>query len=303
MDPVNIETQVKPVLTPQGHMDPDFTASVASPSPVYTDFFGIQALADTTQAEILRDFVPAYADVANKDPHSLTLRFKGGYTARFFPHSAILLRTSTLPFDHVYISGSTWRERQANVRAFRGLLRHAGLAHRYLIPNPSYEAEKAVARWMVTATPAKVTADPTLTIFEQRPDAVLLLPEHVHGNDADYQKLAAALDHHRIDWLALEALPTNMQPTLDAFSRAPQGSAVYLKARAALITYFADFWNGRDGPKTTGEQNYYFKLAELARHHHARLVGLEGVLSGPPLAYSIFRYGETEFGVATRDWG
>ena len=42
------------------------------PSSYYTDFFGIQALADTTREKIKRDFVPRHAEVAGEDEHTLT---------------------------------------------------------------------------------------------------------------------------------------------------------------------------------------------------------------------------------------
>ncbi|MGH8159759.1 MAG: hypothetical protein ACREPQ_16705 [Rhodanobacter sp.] len=302
-DVIDIGARVKPYLTPEGHVDPAFAATLMAPSPIYTDFFGIQPLADTTREEILHDFVPAYAALAGEDAHSVTLRFKGGYTARFMPRSAFHIKDSVLPFDHAYISGATWQEQQDNVRAFRTLLEQRSLTQRYLVANPSYDVEKKVAGLLAQGiTPVPVSTDPTLTVFEKRPDAVLLLPEHVHGDDADYKLLAAAMENHPIDWLAMEALPPTMQPTLDAFSSAPEDSAAYTEARAKLVEYFTKFWNGRDGhPKTTGEENYYFKLADLARRHHARVIGMDGVLSGAPLAYTIFRYGEMEFGVATRN--
>jgi len=298
VDVIDIPAIVKPVVLPSGRIDRAFWVQIAHPSAFYTDFFGVQALADTTRAGILKDFVPAHATLMAEDTHSLTLRFKAGYTLRFLPHSALSVKGLVVPFDHAYVSGDTWREQQANLAAFRALLEKTGLAARYLVANPAYDAEFAVARQTASGVRAEVQTDPNLAVFDNSPDAVLLAGENVHGDDANFRQLASLLEAHRFDWLGMEMLPSSMQPTLDDFSRAPEGSDAYRRARAALIGYFAESWNGRAGPRTSGEDNYYFKLADLVRRRHARVIGLEG----PPLEFVVFRYGETPFGAAVRSY-
>ena len=48
----------------------------ADPSDVYTDFFGLQAIADRSTEDIRRDFVPRLAEVVSSDAHSITLKFE-----------------------------------------------------------------------------------------------------------------------------------------------------------------------------------------------------------------------------------
>jgi hypothetical protein len=297
VDEADLASLIKPILTPEGVADPAFYAAVAHPQPYYGDFFGVLALRDTSRDRIVRDFTPAYAEVAGEDAHSIALKFKAGYTVRFVPHSAFGVKSATASLDHAYVEGATWRETRANLGDFLAILERARLERAYLIPNPFYRIELDVARRMVSPPPAaEVIADPQLETFDRTRDAVLLQPEGVHGQDGDYRKLAAVLAAHDVDWVGLEMLPTTMQPTLDAFSRGPRGGKTYDAARAALIAYFAESWNGRAGPRTSGEENYYFKLVDLARARGARVVGLEGV----PLDYILFRYGETPFGGAVR---
>ncbi len=93
----------------------------------------------------------------------------------------------------------------------------------------------------------------------------------------------------------MEMLPSNMQGDLDAFTKSGTASDAYTIARKKLIDYFASAWN-RAEPKTTGEENYYFKIVDLMRTKKARVIGLEGV----SLTYILFRYGESEFGAGVR---
>lgn len=133
-------------LTPQGFLDPKFAEATSQPSPYLTDFYGLQALADTTKEGIKRDFVPKFAEVAGEDENTITLKFKAGYTAKFYPHSAIKAAGQLIPRDHVAISGATWPELLKNLGDFRGLITANKLAKRYLLSNPFYREELVVAR-------------------------------------------------------------------------------------------------------------------------------------------------------------
>ncbi|MGH9839131.1 MAG: hypothetical protein ACREEM_10135 [Blastocatellia bacterium] len=62
------------------------------------------------------------------------------------------------------------------------------------------------------------------------------------------------------------------------------------------LDYFTDAWNGRSGPKTTAEENYYFKIVEQMRAKKIRVIGIEATT----VPYIIFRYGENKFGAAVR---
>ncbi len=301
VDSIDVAAQVRPIVRADGSPDPAFYDDIGHPSPFYRDFYGVQALADTTREGILRDFVPAHASFVAQDAHSLTLRFAGGYTLRFFPGSALELRglRTTVPFDHAFVSGESWRDQQANLLGFRRLLESSGLGARYLVANPLHAAQQETARLIVAGVRASVMVDPDLTAFDRDANAVLLVPEEVHGDDRDVRRLVTALENHSFDWLGMEALPAAMQPTLEAFNRAPEGSATYSRARAALLDYFTrSIWNGRPGQTTAGEDNYYFRLIELARRRRVRVVGLEGATN----AFMTFEYSESPFGVAARNY-
>jgi hypothetical protein len=297
-DQVDIKPLVPHYLNDKGFLDPAYSAAVARPSDVYTDFFAIQAIADRTAEDIRRDFVPRLAAFVSSDEHSITLKFKSGYTVRFVPRSSLVALGVTSPFSHAEVSGTGWRERLANVQDFRAQVKAAGLARTYLLPNPMFEVERIVEKRLAAkAAPAPVAVDPSLAAYDRAPDAVLLAPEGVHGMRESYDNLVALLADHRFDWIGMEMLTVAMQPALDDFCTQPEGSARYAAARRALLDYFTDGWNGRAGPKTAPEDNYYFQLVDFARTHHARVYGMENV----PMAYFFFRNGESAFGAAVRN--
>lgn len=293
-DQVEVKPLVPNYLNDKGFLDPAYSEAVAHPSEVYTDFFGIQAIADRSADDIRGDFVPRLAEVVASDDHSITLKFKAGYTVRFVPRSSLAAFGITSPLSHAEVSGKGWKERLANLEDFRAELKAKG----YLLPNPMYPVEQAVSRRLAAKpAPAPLNVDPDLAAYDKAPDAVLLAPEGVHGVRESYDKLVALLAAHRFDWIGMEMLPASMQPTLDDFCVQPEGSARYDAARKALLAYFADSWNGRAGPKTTAEDNYYFQLVDFARRHHARVYGMENV----PMTYFFFRNGESAYGAAVRN--
>jgi hypothetical protein len=76
-------------LTQEGFLDPKFADATAKPSRYYSDFYGLQALADTTKDGIKRDFVPKLAEVVSEDENIITLKFKYGYTGKFYTNSSL----------------------------------------------------------------------------------------------------------------------------------------------------------------------------------------------------------------------
>ncbi|MGC1782251.1 MAG: hypothetical protein WA708_07020 [Acidobacteriaceae bacterium] len=287
-------------LTKQGLLDPEFSVTVGKPSPYYTDFYGVQALADMTKGEIQRDFVPEFASLIDESEHSITLRFKEGYTAKFYPHSALVVKSISVPFDHVYISGDTWRTLEKNLDDFRGIILANRWQSRYLIPNPEYNAELAVAAAVANPAPIPVlTVDPDLKQYEASCNAVLIVPEGVHGvRSTGFETLYPLLNTHQFDWLGMEMLPSLMQSVLDNFTRGEASSPAYNAARKTIIQYFANAWNGQAGQKTSGEDNYYFQLVNEASKMHVRLIGMES----SPIEYDLFRYGESAFGAEVRTY-
>jgi hypothetical protein len=283
-------------VTDKGFMDPEFPPTVASPLPYLGDFYSFQAIKDVPADRIIADFASRGATLAARDENSVTLQFPGGYTGTFYPVSTLAVAGQQLPISHVDISGSDWREEQANVQKFRALVEKAGLVDSYFIPNPTYSLEQEVAKQMTSGSRADLVIDPDLARFGAAQDAVLFLPEGVHGKPDDANLLMDIIARHDIDWIGLEMLGPEEQPVLDAFVSAEAGSAAYRDARAGLLAYFAEAWNGRAGPKVPAEELYYFKLVEAAREQGVRVVGIEQTT----IPFLIFRYGETSFGAAVR---
>jgi len=290
---------LKRFLSPQGFLDPEFPETVARPSKYLTDFYGIQAIKDVSRDAILGDFVPRFAEKVSEDANSVTLRFRDGYEARFFPNSNLLAAGQTLKVSHVEISGADWRTLGKNLDAFRTLVERAMLADRYLIPNKFYPEEVATYKQMTSGRLATVTVDPAGAAFAATRDGILLIPEGVHGRPEDVQIAMKTVGALPVDWIGMEMIGVEHQPTLDAYNAAKEGTPAYDAARAKLVAYFAESWNGRAGPKTTGEENLYFKLVETAHARGIKIVALEG----STIEYLLLRYGETAFGGSVRSLG
>ncbi len=297
---IDMRKSVPRFLTSQGFLDPKFAEAVAKPSPYLTDFYGVQALADTTKEGIKRDFVPKDAEVVAEDENTLELKFKNGYTGKFYIHATMKAVGLEVAYDHVEISGATWPELLKNLDDFRGIIQANKWEKRYFRPNPFYQDELAVAKQMAkNAAPMHLAASPTLAEFQKETNAVLIYPEAVHGIVKGYEKFKAdVLDKAQFNWLALEMLMPTQQKDLDAFVKAADGSPEYERMRKVLLTYFTDAWNGRAGPKTKPEDNYYFKIVEQMRARKIRVIGVEA----STLEYIFFRYGENKFGGAVRSY-
>lgn len=300
IDAPDLAAIIKRVSTPQGIVDPRFNKLVGRPSQYYTDFYGIQALRSVTRQRILHDFVPKYASVESQDDHTITLQFKRGWTAVFYPHSALKIQTAVLPYDHMYASGATFGEFLKNLGEFRTVIENERLESAYLVPNEHYQDELVVYKQMrLDPPPATVVFDPHLTYFSKQRNAVLIYPEVVHGNLPDYQNFIAFLGaHHDFDWIGMEMLTASLQPVLDTYSQVPENSPEFAQARRKIVEYFSSAWNGRFGKPTDGENNEYFKIVELLHRDHAHIYGLEST----SLAWIVFRYGQTPFGGSVRSY-
>lgn len=295
---IDVPQTVKAYMGPDGFVDPAFPPTIAYPSPFLSDFFGQQAIADVSRAQIRSDFASGLGTFVREDGHSLTLRMAKGYEATFYPLSSLSVMGIVVPISHVAIAGNGWREIRANLADFLGVIQRAGLQSRYLVPNSFYRDELVVARQGASGKAAPITVDPDLALFDRSRDAVLLAPESVHGRPEQADRLIALLGRHRLDWLGMEMISHESQPLLDAYNKAKRGTPAEAAARAKLIAYFADAWNGRAGPKTSGEENYYFKLVEAAHKGGARIIAMEG----SSMPFILFRFGETPFGAAVRSY-
>lgn len=285
-------------LTPQGFLDPKYPEAVAKPSRYYTDLYGIHALADASKDSIKSDFVPKLAEVSDEDENTVTLKFKEGFYGKFYPHSALKVMGVTVNSDHVEISSDTWQDLRKNIDLFISLLEKNKLAKRYLRPNPHYKDEQIVFAQLAR----KNNVMPKVAGFAQmknEKNSLLIYPEGVHGNVKAYEKFKSdVLDKENFDWIALEMLVPSMQKDLDIFINAPDNSPEHLRTRKVLLEYFKDNWNGRSGPKTTAEENYYFKIVEQMRTKKTRVIAVEAATA----EYIFFRNGETKFGAAVRSY-
>ncbi|HRH47034.1 MAG TPA: hypothetical protein PKY82_35640 [Pyrinomonadaceae bacterium] len=294
----DLRTLLPKFLTAQGFLDPKYSEATAKPSRYYSDFYGIQALGVTTKEGIKRDFVPKFAEVIAEDENSVTLKFKDGFTGKFYPNSLLKAAGVEVKWDHVEISGDKWTDLRDNLDKFIKLLETNKLAKKYLRTNPHYQDELVVFKQLSK----KNQLVPKIANFSEmqgEKNSLLLFPEGVHGNLKGYEKFKTeVLDKEKFDWIGMEMLTPSMQKDLDIFINAAENSAEHRRTRKILLDYFKDSWNGRSGPKTTAEENYYFKIVEQMRKQKTRVIGIEK----STIEYIFFRFGENKFGAAVRSY-
>ena len=139
---IDMMSVIKRFLSPEGYMDPAFPPTVAKPSPHLTDFYGAQAIQDVTRDDIVADFVPEYAEIESESDHSITLKFKDGFTATFYPVSTLSVMGFNAEVSHVVLSGDTWQSARDNVQSLLDTIAAIGRDDAYLVENTFYDLEK-----------------------------------------------------------------------------------------------------------------------------------------------------------------
>ncbi len=283
-------------LNDQGFLDADFPPTVAYPSPFMGDMFGVQALADIPAGEIKADLLGHGAELMSEDSVSLTLSIHDTFQVQVFPHSGIDFVGNLAGYSHAWVDGATWQQNRANVQSFITLLDSLGLAQKYLLANAWYDREMITEAQRDSRLAARVDTIAMEQVSELGENDVLLIPEAVHGISTDADVATAALESEAFEWIGMEMLNRYQQPLLDRYNQSEPGSEEFESARAELIAYFEEAWNGRAGTKTSGEENFYFQLVEHAKAHGVDVIAMEDA----SIEFLLFRFGETEFGGAVR---
>ena len=175
-------------------------------------------------------------------------------------------------------------ERDAAIAELLSQLEAAGIANQVFLPNPYFEMEAQVLqRQRSTVENAAVTAMTPQRAIAEFNEGVLLVPDE-HGQSNRIELLRDLIKSGRMQWVGMEMLAHSMQPTVDAFLRAPEASAEFQQARAALIDYFSlpdepwaaqfgyhglgsNIWIQHFPAEFRGENSPYYQLLLLARQN------------------------------------
>lgn len=271
---------------------------VSLPSPFLTDLFGVQVLRPLTAEGVRYDLVPLYAEVAGETPYSLTLKFESGPAVVFRFNTVLFLENNELgvPYARVELSDPGAYPQQA--AAFRQTLVEAGLASRYLEPNPYFAAEQVA--WDRMLEPELLEPVPVRTDTLEFRDAAhgVFLVGETHGGTEAFELAEAMVLSPVTEWLALEMFPEDLQPLLDRYLASTDGSEGLQDARDALLRFYSRNWNTR-GHEVTEDpaDNPYFRLIELARGSGKPVFAMDA-----SELYVLFRFGEFPLGAAARDY-
>jgi hypothetical protein len=271
---------------------------VSSPSAQLTDFFGIQVLRPVRPAEVLADFVPRHATLLSRDAHAMTLELNGGPRVEFRFASLLVVNGNPVDVPYARVLLQDPASYPAEAVLFRQQLERSGLARKYLEPNAHYNAERiAYARMRTAASIDSVVPAADTSGYGALTHAVIVVGE-THGGTGPYELARQLLGSTSVQWIGIEMLPEDLQPTVDRYIAAASGSPAYHQSREKLLQYYAANWNTR-GHEVTADPagNPYFRLIELARSLHKRVYALDA----NPL-FILFRFGEFPLGATTRDY-
>jgi hypothetical protein len=266
---------------------------VALPDPYLTDMFGIQVLQPVPPDRVLADLVPDRATLVSRDRHALTLDLLDGPRVAFLYDTRLVLDGDVVDVPYVRVMIADPASYPAEPLAFRRTLGDAGLADRYLVPNPYYAAEQAVSLLMkgnATIEPAPVHAD--TAGFGTVAHAALIVGE-THGGTEAYDRARALLETPSVEWIAIEMLPEDLQDVVDTYTSTRDG-----EERATLLDYYRANWNTR-GHEITADpaDNPYFRLIDVARGLGKPVYALDA-----ETRYILFRFGEFPLGATVRDF-
>lgn len=269
---------------------------VAVPSPFLTDLFGYQPVADLTPAQILEDLVPDHASVVERTPDALTLDFTAGPRVVFRFGSELVFNQNSVDGHYARVEIRDPAGYPAGPVAFRTALEQAGVAGKYLIPNPYFAAEQVVRARMQdppASAPEPVSTD--TAGFGASSHAVIVVAE-THGGTGPWETARNLLQSGSVEWIGIEMLGEDLQKALDLYFE--RGGVNAGPARSTLLEYYGANWNTR-GHEVTEDpaDNPYFRLIEIARSLGIPVYALDAEAD-----YILFRFGEFPLGAAVRDF-
>lgn len=269
---------------------PDFDQMVWGPSAVLTDMYGLQAMLPLTPTAVLADAAERnWTVVATAGNTSLRLQITNGALADFYFSVPILLSNGAVvayPFADVVVQDPC--AYLSAVAAFRNQLFDAGLAAKYLPPNPYFIPNEWLAYLLLNTTlgvPSNITLVSSVDALSSLPsdaNATLIIPDRQHDLDTQaYAAMSAAISASYVDWVGMEMVECGLQPALD----------VYLTA----VTTTPE-WQAAEATLQAGVNSYYFSLVQLMRTTgRTTAYALDAAMW-----YDAFRYGEFTFGAAVR---
>jgi len=278
-----------------------YWAGVGKPTRYLTDYYGLHVLQPMAKEAVLHDLVPAVASVAEDRGNSLALLLEGSYPVIFHFHKDLRGPDGTVVdsgHDYALFDSPDAERLLGALDAFHGTLETRDLSKTYLIPNHRFDLEESAAAAQAAAADQRVgmIADPDRTRFRAAgADALLVVPDAVHGNEARYARILDILQHESLDWFGIEMYERSVQPAIDAFLSEPEGSPAFATAKQVLLDAS---WKGKfpPGTETKPEDNHYFRLLDVCRTRKIRAHGMD-----IDRFYDLWGHGETPFGAMVRN--
>ncbi|WP_394826652.1 hypothetical protein [Pendulispora albinea] len=272
-----------------------YQAAVGKPSRYMGDAYGLHVMQPIAKATLLRDLVPSSASLVSDHGNSVTLAFGPANRVVFHFNKTLNVpnKFTDTGHDYAFIEAENVDQLLAGLDAFHAALDARGLTATYLIPNPSFALEQEVTA-LAAASDERIapTEDRDLRGFRAAgADALLAVPDGQHGDQARYDELVGILEHETFDWFGIEMYPRDLQPQIDTYLTAPEGSAELVLAKKKLL---AASWTYFHEPNL--EDNHYLRLLDICRRRKLRAYGMD-----TNRFQDFFGHGEVPFGAMVRN--
>ncbi|KAA8648904.1 hypothetical protein EYZ11_013211 [Aspergillus tanneri] len=291
LDPKLINAQV-----PNPEDSQKYWAAVGKPSPYLSEYYGLHVLHPVTKEDVVRDFATQSPSDSGGNSLSLDLEGGGNVTFHFVKHLAKTDGTIVdSGHDYAWFHAADVDHLLSLLDSFHLMLEQRGLASKYLISNPHLDLEtRDMACLTASNSRVALTEDPDRSKFHSAgPDALLAVPDPVHGDPQRYADILDIVQNETFDWFGIEMYGQDVQSTIDAFLSEPEGSPSFIAAKQKLLDVS---WTYFHALEKTPEDNYYLRLIDICRRRQIRVYGMD-----IDMVYDLFGHGETPFGNMVRN--
>lgn len=269
-----------------------YWAAVGKPSPHLGEYYGLHVLQPVVKEAVVRDFATPSSAPADRG-NSLSLNPWGNGSVTFhFSKRLAKVDGSIVDSGHSYawFQAASVDHLLSLLNWFHLALKQRGHSSKYLLPNPHLDLEmQGMARLTASDHRVALTADPDRSKFDSAgSNALLAVPDPVHGDSKRYADILDIVQHENFDWFGIEMYTQAVQSTIDVFLSEPEGSPAFRAAKQKLLDVS---WTNFHGLEKTPEDNYYFHLIDACRRRNIHVYGMD-----IDRLYDLFGHGETPFG-------
>ncbi|HLX54782.1 MAG TPA: hypothetical protein VKR58_12610 [Aquella sp.] len=262
-----------------------------------SDFYGLYLLkGNLNHNNVALNFLSAQAKILFDSSSYLVVQTQDGIIFDFYFNRNLILNGNVIEtrFNYMRPEVNNIDNLISALQSFRNTLDRLRLTDQYLVANYNYDYEKLITDKLQLQQPTtNVERVDDGIKFSNTANAILLVPDPVHGNIDRYNQLFSAMQTSKFDWLGIEMFDQKYQKDIDTFLSADINSQEYQNAYNIIINNA--IWKGKfpDEDPNHPENNRYFLLLKFCRENNIKVYALDK--QGDPL-YDLWGHGETPVG-------